>query len=310
MKTLTQDGISDGQKKQLTRMIGDIADSELVQEALGALSRKGAERLKGNGGFVPSLQQFVVEKIAELAVVSEFADEEVTSSYSYLSGYKPKSLHDQTNLFRKLFPGLKVASPSLLMQASENKIPLPANAEGWFAIPNWKKNPNLFGSTYSEAVQKIFDALKEVRDGAFYNHHDGSIDENHLRQSAKSEEFWKKLAETQGNPDMLIVAAQFGIRHRGRSVRRARVIIDDTEGEWGLGVFAAGSMLLTHPERLQNLNDLWLDLPGDELSPWATGRFSWSPIFRFSGANRLEFDANVVSDTGEGYGSGSVFAPQ
>jgi len=48
--------------------------------------------------------------------------------------------------------------------------------------------------------------------------------------------------------DILVVPAQFGLRHRGRSVRRVREVMN--ANEFGLGVFAIGIMLLTHPERL------------------------------------------------------------
>lgn len=309
MKTLTQteaEHITNGQKKLITRIINDIADSDPVQEALDALSKKGAECLKGNAEFAEALREFAVQTIAEFGVVNEYADEEVRSGYGYLSGYKkPEKIAYQIKIIHELFP----QTTWEYFRPDEEQIKSPDLAEGLFAIPNWIKRPEIFGPTYSAAVQKILDTLKKARDGAFHNYHEGAIDEKHLRQSVKSVEFWKNLAEAQGNTDILLVPAQFGIRHRGRSVRRARVIIDDTAGECGLGAFAAGSMLLTHPNRLEHYDDLWIDLSGDEFSPDADGQFSESPFFKFLG-DRLKFAAGPVDYAYESFGSASGFVPQ
>ena len=53
--------------------------------------------------------------------------------------------------------------------------------------------------------------------------------------------------------------------------------------EFGLGAFAVGIMLLTHPERLQHHDDLWIDCAGDEYSPVAVGIFGHAPCFDFRG---------------------------
>ncbi len=313
MKTLTQTAevVTDGQKKQITRMVGDVSDSNLVQEALDALSKKGAERLKGNPAFVESLRQFAAEKIAEFGVVNEFANEEVESKYGYLSGYKPgvRGLNEQCNQLRILFPGIGYANQDLQTRIEKGEVKLPKHAEGWFAIPNWKKNSKLFGSTYSEAVQTVLDAIKKARDGAFYNYRNGQVDEQHLRQSARSEKFWDDLTKAQGDADILIVAGQFGFRHRGRSVRRARVVIEDTTSEVGLGAFAVGIMILTHPERLKHYDDLWIDCTGDEWSPDAVGAFSESPDFFFDGG-KVKFDSFDVDYAFDYYGAASGFPPQ
>jgi hypothetical protein len=187
---------------------------------------------------------------------------------------------------------------------------LPRNTECPFAIPNlWKPEglPKIFGSTYSAAVQIILDKLSETHEGKFVNYCKGAIDEQHLCQSARTKKFFQELSEAQGNPDILLVPAQFGIRHRGRSVRRAREVF--ASNEFGLGAFAVGIMLLTHPERLQHYDDLWIDCAGDEFSPAAGGAFSESPCFYFRGG-RLQFVAHDVDDARGHYGSASGSSPQ
>jgi hypothetical protein len=310
MTTLTQ--ATPGQLKLITRIIGDVADSEPVQAALAGLDKEGAERLKGSPEFAQSLREFTVAKIGELSVTDQFADEEVESSYGYLSGYKPRGntpdLVPQTNRLRELFSGIGYCNQDLLAKIQEGKVDLPKHAEGSFAIPNWMKNPQIFGDTYSAAVQKVLDTLKQTLKGKFYNYRDGQLNEQRLRQSARSQKFWKDLSDAQGNPDILIVPAQFGIRHRGRSVRRAREVF--ANNEFGLGAFATGIMLLTHPNRLQNVNDLWIDCAGDEYDdPVSDARFGQAPCFVWDG-DEVRFGTRGVGGASECYGSSSGFVPQ
>jgi len=79
--------------------------------------------------------------------------------------------------------------------------------------------------------------------------------------------------------------------------------------EFGLGAFAIGMMLLTHPERLQHYDDLWIDCAGDEYDPDADGDFSRAPYFSFSGGG-VEFAANWFDNANEDYGSALAFLSQ
>ena len=314
MATITQ--ATHDQLKLITRIIGDVADSELVQQALAGLDKEAAERLKGNPEFSESLRQYAVQKITELSVTNQFVSEKVASIYGYLSGYKGPVMYDavakQIVFLQKLFPGLGSANEGLLMQIKSGEIELPNYAEGWFAVPNiWKPGGlPIFGKTYSEAFQKVLDTIKKTRNSKFHNYREGQINEKRLRQSARTKEFFEKLSETQGHPDILIVPAQFGIRHRGRSVRRAREVMLDVSSEFGLGAFAVGIMLLTHPERLKDLNDLWIDCSGDEFDDPVSGvRFDHAPCFRFYD-DRVKFDARAVGRADGRYGTASGVLPQ
>ncbi|MFA6227493.1 MAG: hypothetical protein WC631_03405 [Candidatus Paceibacterota bacterium] len=273
------------------------------------LSQEEAQRVNET----PGLSGLVDRYIAENRVPNEFKGEEVPSKYGYLSGYKkPDEVYIQCKLLHVFFPDLGSAPAGtedsrIVHQFGLGNIAGIPLAEGWFAIPNWMKNPQIFGKTYAEAVQKVLDMIKEAR-GRLYNYREGSIDEAHLRQSARSLEAWKNIAEEQGNPDILIVAGQFGLRHRGRSVRRALAVMPK-QGEFGFGAFAVGCMFLVHPNRLQNYDDLWIDCSGDEWSPDGDGKFSLAPYFGFRD-DGVEFDACGVSNAGGYCGSASGFFPQ
>ncbi len=257
------------------------------------LTEDEAQRVNEASG----LSELVSKFIAESRLLNEFASEEVRSKYGYLSGYKPKGITEQTNKLRMLFSGIGFADEQIAAR------PLPAGAEGWSAIPKWQT----MAPTYGEAVAKVFALLSSTRNGKFENYREGQLGPKYLRQSAKAEQAFAQLCEQQKDHDILVVPCQFGLRHAGRSARRARVVMNSLE--FGLGAFTVGIMLLTHPERLQHFDDLWIDCAGDEFSPDADGEFSHAPIFHFD-FGRLRFFTCWVGDAFDGCGSASGFLPK
>lgn len=252
----------------------------------------GQKKLIENGD---EFQARIITGIKELSVSNQFADEEVQSSYAYPKGYKVKGITEQTNILRQLFPGIGNALEKLAEQ------PLPPNAEGWFAIPKWQT----LAPTYGEAVEKVLAMIASKR--LFYNYCDGQLGAEHLRQHAKTVKMFQKLGDEQKDHDILVVPAQFGLHHRGRSVRRAREVF--TANEFGLGAFAIGIMLLTHPEREVQWEQLHVDCAGDKFSPDAVGDFSYAPIFCFFGG-KIKFHTNWFDLADGYYGSASAFVSQ
>lgn len=290
--TATITSITDGQKKQYLRFVEDAAERALAEVGL---DKDGIQKLIENGD---DFQADIVASIGKHSISNQFADEEVESRFGYLSGYqKPKGITEQTNILRQLFPGVGFADEKIAEQ------PLPPNTERWFAIPKWET----MAATYGEAVQKVFDMIKKTRGGKFYNYRDGQLGPQYLRRSAKSVKAFQKLGNEQKDHDILVVAAQFGLRHRGRSVRRAREVMNASE--FGLGAFAIGIMLLTHPERLKHFDDLWIDCAGDEFSYGGDGQFDSAPCFLFNGV-RVEVGARGVDNALGGCGSASASVSQ
>ena len=266
--------ITSSQHKQIIRLIEDGID------AIG-LSKDGAQRIIENGGrFQHALNLFV----NSFAAGKYHEENEVVSCFGYRSGYTPKGIAQQTERLRELFPGIGYANEELANAS------LPENAEGWFAIPRWEK----IAPTYGEAVRKVLDLIKQTRDGAFHNWREGRFGPHELLQFFEAEQQFKYFGAEQEGYDILVVPAQFGMRHRGCSVRHARRRMSQGN-EVGLGIFAVGIMLLTHPERLQDDNDLWINCAGDEFRPPVPEDFSKSPVFRFF-RNKIELtDISIVS---------------
>src|SRR3989344_430286 len=285
MTTQSITSITDEQKKQYLRFVEDAAERALKETAL---DRAALQKLIENGD---EFQARIVTGIKELSVRNQFTNEEVQSSYAYPKGYKVKGITEQTNILRQLFPGIGFADEKLAEQ------PLPPNAEGWFAIPKWQT----LAPTYGEAVDKVLAMIGSKR--TFYNYRKGQTGPEYLRQHAKTMKMFQQLGDEQKDFDILVVPAQFGLRHKGRSVRRAREVF--MANEFGLGAFAIGIMLLTHPERQVQWEQLHVDCAGDEFSPGADGDFSESPYFVFYDG-KVEFDARWFDDAHEYYGSASA----
>lgn len=284
--------ITSGQEKQYKRFFDDARDKALKE---ANLEKDGIQRLIEKGD---EFQSRVIIAIKELSISNQFADEEVKSNYGYLSGYQLKGTTEQTNRLRELLPGIGYADEKLV------EATLPSIAEGWFAIPRWEK----IASTYGEAVQKVLDLIKQTRNGKFRNYREGQLGPQYLRQSQKSVKAFQKLGDEQKGQDILVVPCQFGLCHRGRSVRRAREVMNASE--FGLGAFAIGIMILTHPERLQHHDDLWIDCAGDEHDPGAGDDFSRAPGFGFYDDGVIEFDSSRIGYPFDYCGSASGFVSQ
>ena len=233
--------------------------------------------------------------ITSIDDVVMFVNEKVESSYTYPKDYKVKNISEQIKILHQLFPNIGSANEKLAKQ------PLPLGAEGWFAIPRWEK----IAPTYNEAVQKVLDLINRDRNGMFFNY-ENQLGPQYLRQSQKSIKAFRELGNKQKGYDILVVPAQFGLLHRGQSVRRARSIMNTNE--FGLGAFAIGIMLLTHPEREVQNKQLHVDCAGDEFSPFADGNFSKVPIFYFF-YDILKFCTILYELTYKDSGSASAFLP-
>jgi hypothetical protein len=289
---LPSEPMTDEQRKQLTQLA-----EEAMAEALRVVnpSHLGAQRIHLHGHDVVHA---IVAKVRELASGDKFQDEEVVSHCGYVSGYRaPKAIAEQIRLLGEIFPGLHSVDQSLAQR------PVPAGAEGWFALPRWEA----VAPTYGAAVERVLAELSARLSGRLFNYREGKLGERYLRQAPGTRDALHALGAAQPGNDILIVAAQFGILHRGRSVRRALELM--SINEFGLGAFAAGVMLLTHPERLQHYDDLWIDCAGDEYSLEGDGRFENAPYFGFYGG-WAKFDTGWSDDASDCYGSATGFAPQ
>ena len=209
----------------------------------------------------------VVEIIQRHTASDKFKDEEVGSNRVYPPSYRVRPIEAQVTEFKKLFPKLGTCMEKLARK------PLLEGAEAWFAIPRWQA----LAPTYNEAVELVLATLASKR--KFQNRIVGRLGPTYLRQSERAKLAGKILAEQQQGHDIMVVAAQAGMLHRGCSARRARLRM--AGNEFGAGVFAVACMLLTHPERLSSDEALMIDCGGDEYSVRGDITFDRVPLFDY-----------------------------
>jgi hypothetical protein len=268
---------------------------------------EAAQRLNESGKFWQGLKTLM----GQHSVSNQFASEEAHSSYTYPKEYRGlKPIGEQVDIIAKAF-GLSLGYTSEWIEKVLPTLTLPEGAEGWCALPSVdavakRHFPEVTDPVdkYCRADEFVLEKLGKSR--RFYNYREGEMTPRQLRQHARTLHALDVIAETQKG-DILIVAVQCGMRHRGRSVRRARECF--IANEFGFGALHVGAIALTHPERYVRWEQLHTDCAGDEFAPVADGEFWSAPIFLFDD-DGLKFRASVVSSASERYGSVSGFLPQ
>jgi hypothetical protein len=245
--SITSNVVTEGQRRQVIRFTEDAVNRAISEGAIK--NKNGAQKLIESGD---DLQLRIIEILREISS-DQFAKEEVESNFKYPSNYKVKSILEQIKIISDFFPEVKTAD----YKFAENI--LPPSSEGWFAIPKWQK----VATNYQGAVERVISLIKKTRRGRTHHCWELIEDVDSFSRSKRSDKAFSVLGQEQKNCDILIVPCQFGLKHRGRSIRRALEAMPSYE--FGLGAFDVGIMLLTHPERLSHCKDLWIDCPGDKL---------------------------------------------
>jgi len=255
------------QNQQLQSCLGDAVHNAYLM-AIEQLDKQSAQAvLEAEREVKSEIAKAVTEIVYSHTLSSKFEDEEVGSDRGYPPTYRVRPVEAQVTELRKAFPALGACQEKL------GRLPLPEGAEAWFAIPRWEA----VAPTYNEAVEKILEILARKR--RISNRIAGRLGKEYLRQTERCRLAETILADQQEGNDILVVAAQAGILHRGCSARRTRAAL--AGNEFCLGVFGVASMLITHTERLSDGDSLMIDCGGDQYSHRADYNFDRVPLFDF-----------------------------
>ena len=122
------------------------------------LTDEQAQRLNENRGgeFTTELLHLIQKHSA----TNQYANEVVSSSYSYPKEYKgPKSIVEQVKTIAELF-GL---DPTAALEFAKNLPELPEGAEGWFAIPKVPAVAKKHFSSITDSGEQYCEAVKLVQ---------------------------------------------------------------------------------------------------------------------------------------------------
>lgn len=259
--------MTDLQGRELQDLLRQCAD-EAYRSSTELLDRQSAQVIIDlDKKLKAEVAALIVDAIQRRTTSEKYKDEETGSNRVYPPTYRVRSVEAQVSELRKHFPKL---GPCMERLARKQ---LPVGAEAWFAVPRWEA----LAPTYSEAVELVLEVIGRKR--KFQNRILGRLGPTYLRQSERSKLAEQILADQQTGNDILVMAAQAGLLHRGCSARRARVAM--AGNEYGLGVFAFACILLTHPERLSSSDTLMIDCGGDEYSVRGDYTFDRVPLFDY-----------------------------
>lgn len=299
---------TEGQIKQNDRFLEDFFQKlrSEIKVKFSGLSVESAQKFIGNGReFKNRVEEAVEAIIREMTTPNKYADEEVGSSYTYPKEYKIKPIAEQVQTIATMF-GL---DGTQALDFIKTLPALPEGAEGWFAIPKVSAVAKKYFPAITDPALQYCEVLKFVHckvseNRSFINYREGQITTAQIRQHPRTQSFLE-LLESQQQGDILILAVQYGLRHKGKSIRRARETFSGNE--FGLGAFAIGCMALVHPERYVRCGELDTYCPGDEFAPDADSVFSGALLWSFGGGE-LGFGTGDVSYASGCYGSVSAFA--
>lgn len=287
------DTLITSQEKMTDSQIAKV--KELFEAALrkSGLDGDAIQRVIEAGGDFQKGITSILQKLGELPYV----DEELESACSYPKEWQLKSVLEQLAVLQQI-KEFKTFDANQVVEIAEKFSKLPEGAEGLAVIPK----PSRVASSYNEAVVLMTELMAKNRKD-WYTNREGYLGPEYLRLTGKTQQVLAKLEkETPG--DYLVIPVQTGLRHRGRSVRRAKVMF--SSNEFGFGPYEVGIILLVHPERLQKSKHLAIDCAGCEYSPAAAGQFdNYLYFYRFDG--RLRFYDGWAGSAHRCFGSMSGF---
>lgn len=302
--------------EQMSEVQKLIQSAFFSQEELRELSLRfcsdmvSAQMIIERAHHLKRVRGFFADLVKELSNPNDYADQVVNSLYQYYSGYREASpVHEQIAILRQHDWGREVDWSLNLLQQQLLSQSVPEGCEGYFVVVY---HPTMIKSfmddplvDQSEPVTRVLRMLYKQRNKLVVNYRDGELGHKYYRRSFTSAMKMKQLWESQGRPTgILVLPAQLGVEHRGKSVQRARVVMRSSE--FPLDAYECLQMILTHKKRLQNFEDLWINFPGGEYAPAADGEFLGNLCLMLDGAY-LSLIYQMAEDVLERYGSASGF---
>lgn len=192
---------------------------------------------------------------------------------------------------------------ALTFAGKADQLVLPPKSEGLIAMPWWE----VLAPTYGEAIQALCKKIAQSR--KFYNNYEEQLSDRYVQLF----EHTKHALETMHNAqksDILVFPAQAGLQHKGESILYARdEFLLSSDGEFGGDPIMGLTILLNHPGRMNQFNEVGMDFPGVEYAPVGVSVFSESLSVYFFDA-RVRFVRRLLDFPYDCYGSVSGFLPQ
>lgn len=225
----------------------------VADKRLGKFARRQHdwfERVR-KGSLNPDLVARAVQQVIDTTPKGNFVVEQVASKCRYPTKHSgPRSVMSQIALLAAKFN----FEPSKANNFATRLPKLPEEAEGWFAIPSEAGMAKLASRAKSQNKKPYQSAVQVVADYMNTQGVVGNPLRGELRYSMpipvcapKTQRAMQRLSAEQPG-DILIIPAQLGQRHLGRSARRAEECF--APNEFALDIISLLAILNTHPFRV------------------------------------------------------------
>jgi len=248
-----------------------------------------------------------------------YAGEEIQSDLTYPKEYtSPEPIEEQIQNLTEIlnqeiyFP----IDPKKALAYAKNLPELPDGAEGWFAILSSNATRKIcpprtlnvrWNIEHRHSIELVLKRMSSALN--FYNllrEERGADWIDCLRVHAHTAEKLDLIEKDQPG-DILIVAAQLGQRHIGRSPRRARECFSDNE--FGLTSLAGGCITLTNRNRFAGWDSFDMNFPGDEFNVSDNEEcFGFSTVF-YHDNREILLKSCELSEACEVSGAATAFLP-
>ncbi len=213
------------------------------------------------------------------------------------ASFRPEELEPHFSALERHFPDLPLEGARKYANSLRG-VPLPFGAEGLYLVPQWDK----VAEDRVSASRKVIELLGEDSGTC---HHWGQNALKRLRTQNRT--FWGlgEIARRQNNNDVLIMPAQMGHFHAGRSIDVVRAELFPQE--FCLGLFEVGCMLLCNPHRLVFEHHRFVDCGGDTCYPGHGPDSASSPYFSATADGHLELATQMVDIASAKHGPATGF---
>lgn len=201
--------------------------------------------------------EIVGGKCLDFAVPNPHKKEIMKTARSY-SKSNP-SIFSQIDTMAKLFYLNKEHADKYATKVSG----LSCESVDYFAIPKISALAKRFFpevTCFDEQYQKCLEYVVE-NTGCFRKRDAFSLKSGVVRLTSRTKELMSKI-ESEQEGDIVIIKAQLGELHGGKSVGKVRE--EFLDNKFGLGAFHVACILLSNQSRLKSQNCLGVDCPGDE----------------------------------------------
>lgn len=294
------------------------------------------------GGMTSALMKYVGNKgelgkimVDALKAHIQSLHEEVESTYGYPEGWQLKPLSEQAAILAQCWTGLDVShvdelaaryyintadgdeSNSRCRDATKKgkQLVLPKGMDGLVVIPKTQAIARIAAArceaqgvvvpdmpTENLALWELLNVISAQRHFCDLSKRD--IGPNRYRLTDKTKKAYAVFDSLPG--DVMVLAAQTGLMHRGKCQKRASSLF--LQREFGLCAFGVGCILFTHPERQTHVDHLWIDCAGSKYAQ-SSDEFSHCPNWHFRD-DSLEFCWVLADYAYPLYGSASASHPE